>query len=618
MKYRILILFFVGSFQLWAQNSIPIDTIVDYGVTLRKNWKWQFGDNLTWANPTFNDQSWPKFDTNKSIHVFPKLRKVQIGWFRRPIKVSSALVRKTFYIDIQQMGASEIFLDGKLLHKIGVVSTNPTLEKTQVSAQFLPISFPDTNQHLLAVRFSFTRANFYIRGTSKNIFKITLNDVVSNGDFLFRKTKQITGMMYFCIGLFLVFCMLHFLFYNSNRQQKVSFWLGFTMLSFAIAFFSYTMEESQNQITYQQINELITYISFYVGIILINVSLYRYLSQPFSLFFYIQTALMFSSVICYIFGLDFPFSFQTWGLFLLILIDFIRVSLLAEKRRNPNAKVPIYSLIAVAVCIGLLILAGVVLTTIEPLIKDIESILIVVLGAVLVLMFLSIPVGLSFSLVSEYSKTHRALRKNIQEIEALSAKNLAHEQEKQQILANQNETLEHQVNERTIELQNALESLKATQDQLIQSEKLASLGELTAGIAHEIQNPLNFVNNFSEVSQELVEDVLEERKKEDKIRDEELIDELLSDLSQNQAKINHHGKRASSIVTGMLQHSRTSTGERELTDINALADEYLRLSYHGLRAKNNNFQADYQLIANLTYQKSTLFRKILGGTVKFD
>ena len=143
-------------------------------------------------------------------------------------------------------------------------------------------------------------------------------------------------------------------------------------------------------------------------------------------------------------------------------------------------------------------------------------------------------------------------------------------------------------------VESTLKELKTTQTQLIQKEKLASLGELTAGIAHEIQNPLNFVNNFSEVSVEMIDEVLEERQKEEGERDESLINELLSDLLQNQTKINHHGKRASNIVKGMLEHSRTSTGERVLTDINQLADEYLRLSYHGLRAKNSSFNADFK------------------------
>jgi signal transduction histidine kinase len=154
-----------------------------------------------------------------------------------------------------------------------------------------------------------------------------------------------------------------------------------------------------------------------------------------------------------------------------------------------------------------------------------------------------------------------------------------------------NEELQKLVDERTIELKTSLENLKSTQAQLIQSEKLASLGELTAGIAHEIQNPLNFVNNFSELSVDLVKDLKEEIEKP--IQDKEYIGELFDDLSQNQEKINHHGKRASSIVKGMLEHSRASTGVKELTDINKLADEYLRLSYHGLRAKDKDFNADF-------------------------
>ena len=147
-------------------------------------------------------------------------------------------------------------------------------------------------------------------------------------------------------------------------------------------------------------------------------------------------------------------------------------------------------------------------------------------------------------------------------------------------------------------LQKSLQDLKATQSQLIQSEKMASLGELTAGIAHEIQNPLNFVNNFSEVSVEMMQEVREEiaavRAYRDKPIPDGALDEIstiLDDIESNLEKITHHGKRADGIVKGMLQHSRSSSGTKEDTDINVLVDEYLRLAYHGLRAKDKSFNA---------------------------
>jgi ligand-binding sensor domain-containing protein/signal transduction histidine kinase len=154
--------------------------------------------------------------------------------------------------------------------------------------------------------------------------------------------------------------------------------------------------------------------------------------------------------------------------------------------------------------------------------------------------------------------------------------------------------LESKVTERTTELKSALEHLTSTQAQLIHAEKMASLGELTAGIAHEIQNPLNFVNNFSDVSVELLNELKEGPVAHLDDANKKEAEEILGDLSQNLEKINHHGKRADSIVKGMLQHSRTSTGQKEPTDINALADEYLRLSYQGFRAKNNSFNATLQ------------------------
>src|SRR6187401_1830678 len=179
----------------------------------------------------------------------------------------------------------------------------------------------------------------------------------------------------------------------------------------------------------------------------------------------------------------------------------------------------------------------------------------------------------------------------------------------------QNEELKKQVSIRTEELTMSLNDLKATQQQLIQSEKMASLGELTAGIAHEIQNPLNFVNNFSEVNFELIEELQGERLKVNGERNENLENEILVDLKKNLEKINHHGKRADAIVKGMLQHSSSSSGVKEPTDINALADEYLRLAYHGLRAKDKSFNATMKTEFDESIGIITIIPQDIGGAI---
>ncbi len=194
------------------------------------------------------------------------------------------------------------------------------------------------------------------------------------------------------------------------------------------------------------------------------------------------------------------------------------------------------------------------------------------------------------------------------EREEAQAKSLKIAHEKAELIQQQNLLLEKKVAERTTELTKSLNDLKDAQAQLIQSEKMASLGELTAGVAHEIQNPLNFVNNFSELNNELIQELMQEIQE----KNFKEVKVIVDDIKMNNGKIVFHGKRADGIVKSMLQHSRKHTGLKEQTDINALCDEYLRLSYHGLRAKDKSFNADYKTHFDESISKINIIPQDIG------
>jgi two-component system NtrC family sensor kinase len=329
-------LFFILLLSIQAQGQkpkqkkfTPLETIPMYGVTLNNHWKWHEGDNPLWAKPDFDDGQWEKIDLSESTTQYPKLEEAGIAWFRRPVQVKIGLVNKPLFISISQMGASEIYLDGKLLYKIGVVNKNPEKEETQVKATGLPITFADTNKHMLAVRYSFTKDNFSYPGTDSEIFEFRIQHTKDFGDYLEEQANRTAGFLYFFTGIFLIFAILHFSFYFSNRERKVSLSLGLTMLVLTLTFFFRSVESYQSDVSTKESFGLASIITTYFGVFFINVSLYQYLSQKFGIIFYSLAFMVIGGMFCYIFDWNLPWAIDIWVPFLLLFVDFIRVSILA-------------------------------------------------------------------------------------------------------------------------------------------------------------------------------------------------------------------------------------------------------------------------------------------------
>lgn len=548
---------------------------------VKNQWKFQAGDDRAWADSGFNDRNWQHLDPTQFSHFLPQVTNTPIGWFRLTLNVAPALRGKALALIVNQYGAAEIYFNGVLIRTTGRIGSGGNKEEDRRSIdEPLTLQLSSAPKQYLIIRYSFNRSNPVI-GYGYPVLRATFYQMDSGWDIFFQEVNFYTTRAWVS-GSFMLLAILQLAIYCFDRSRKVNLYLSLYAFMQLFTLCDGLLKPILQETNAYTVMQIVFNIAAPLDFIFLMLMTLAFFGYPKNGWFKALAALGLPVCVMQFVGSNATDEVLLAIYNILFYIYIIAVSVKALKDKKEGAA---------------LFLAGITISLVFFMLFNINDFIglqsILVISFEVAFAFLPPAIILSILLAREFAQNLVSLRLKLAEVESLSALNLRQEMEKQHLLTRQNETLEQKVTERTAELNQSLNDLKAAQAQLIQSEKMASLGELTAGIAHEIQNPLNFVNNFSEVSVELLAELKEEEEKGNK----EDVMSIADDLTQNLEKIRHHGKRADAIVKGMLQHSQSGSGTKELTDINALADEYIRLAYHGLRAKDKAFNSE--LVANL-------------------
>ncbi|WP_375418319.1 ATP-binding protein [uncultured Hymenobacter sp.] len=570
-----------------APAALRVERLPARGLMLEKSWRYHAGDNPAWARPDFNDSDWQELDLGRPQRELPPHLQTGISWLRLRLRVGDSLRRHTLLLQMGALGAWELYLNGRLLQHKGTL--HPAPARVHLTGRWdgpesveLPRIGP--GEQVLALRFAPWRPPL-VWGTGINppLGLRLLTEWQARAQVAER--GPVRTVHYVVAGVFGLLTLLHLAFFRYNPARRAN--LYFALYAGALALGALSVY--YNEVFYSA--DLTPHIALAVfAYALLMLSSLAAVRALYALFHFrpgrIYAGLWVSFGGLLVFGALYLFGAGLLGYLVSLVLataEELRLTARALRQRQRGAWI---------IGTGF---AGSFLAVLAQVVLQFGPFGVSALASNLLFTLTCLPpaLGISLFLAREFALDAELLQVKLAEVEQLAAQTLTQEQEKQALLAAQNETLERQVAQRTQELRSSLTELQATQNQLIQQEKMASLGELTAGIAHEIQNPLNFVNNFSEVSTELcqeAQELLEATRLPSATKAE--LTGLLADLSQNQLKISQHGQRAASIVRGMLEHSRQSTGERAPVDLNALAQEYRRLAYQGLRAKDKSFNAE--------------------------
>ncbi len=534
-------------------------------------WIFRQGNDIARAKEHINSAGWKNIKPSELSEKLTDKNGRLEGWLRIKIKLDTAFGDTVLGLQMNAWAASEVYVDEKLLKAFGNTGINGKPFEEYNPTYKLPIAFniEKGKEHIVAIHVVDFRSPLpphHLKSEGRLYYFISITSPSFNARYL---NSHLQDNFYKTLWLLAnaILCLLFWLLALQNRDEKNLLLIALTSTALTLTIYcdQYIISRGISYNFYAFLG-MAWPILLSTGSILSLLLMLRIFKRKLILPFKILIWIIFLCGIAQIyFTTPFILIFQI-SLTILVYAYYIITSW--KTLKGPQWVVLAGGSLAFSFGLALAI------TSVN---QGSDSLILLLYTG----LFLSPPLSLLIYVAMRFREIITEVRTAAKQVVQLS-------EEKKEQAINQQRILQEEVNRQTAEIRNTLNELKSTQSQLIQSEKMASLGELTAGIAHEIQNPLNFVNNFSEVNKEMIAEMKEEIAKGN--YDEVKI--IADDIETNQEKINHHGKRADAIVKSMLEHSRISTGVKEPTDINKLAEEYLRLAYHGLRAKDKNFNTE--------------------------